>query len=210
VLTESPVFYTMFKSQDLAGKEIEMAASYDILRIFLMALKHPVSDTAIPDWAIGFKAINLARRYECTRIAEALLFAACLVDPMNRRRDAFVLACELDHLQAACRLLRLAGSGEKMVSIHSSNVEPYSLRPRTHLWTQKDTDRLSPRWIWALTAGAYHAEMVGRSMFDARTKEFWVEVTGKFMSCLSSCKFECCYLPCGYRADGCRIRAKVI
>ncbi|KAI9632209.1 uncharacterized protein MKK02DRAFT_40509 [Dioszegia hungarica] len=181
----SPVFREMFANDSLKDGELHLGVDALMTELFLNHIlpKQYPSRFVNTDWNSILPVCNLLRQYECTSLADQYLYQSSLYDPKQHRFAAFVLACQADHLQAACRLLKRAGPSET-----SGSGKGASLRPASQSWTAKDVDGLSTAWLWALTCAVQWADKLFKLDEDGnRTGDaYWTAVVGDFMSRMTS------------------------
>lgn len=158
------------------GSYIHLNTGSDTLEPFFTFLTKPRNYKR--NWETTLRVIAFAQQYQCETLARDLLYTASAKDPGKLRFKAFVLACQYEHLTAACRILRWGASGEK------AGKEGISLRPNTAGWTPQLAARLSIPWLWALSGAVQSADDVhcGYGTSKNREKEeYWRSVIGDFM-----------------------------
>lgn len=189
LLMLSPVFEDMFilnKDDDNRTAEVHFDEDANTLRAFLSFIASPKRTL---DWEDTLAVVEFAKVYDCDTYISNILYAASLYDPGELRLMAFAVLCEFDHLPAACRLLRRAGNGE------AGNAKGQSLRPNTKGWTPEDSERISAKWMWALSCGVMWAESIlakPDGWLDRTRDDYWIAVVGEFMSRLTMCKPSFC------------------
>lgn len=189
----STVFGDMFTNDSLTGAEINIPTKTPYLYILLLYIQE--SPGGIFLWKDTIRTINLARQYGCDDIARKILYDACLVDPDEKRFEAFALASQLDHHLSACRILLFGHSGQGS----SAKGEP-SLLPDT--WNSGQISQLSPMWIWALTTAVQTANAAVEGMRSGsgsplklhrfqKEERYWRTVAGEFILLLvTKCEFS--------------------
>lgn len=176
----------MLANDSATANEIHLHIEAITVEYFLYYLRHRAVSW---DWVYTLDLVTLGKTYECETFIHGLLDGASCIDPGEFRFDAFVAVCEANHLIAACRLLRKAGKGEV------GNAKGKSLRPNSQSWMPRDAERLSARWLWALTCAVQWAEGIlakPDGWIDRTRDDYWIAVVGEFMSRITMCESFLC------------------
>lgn len=170
----SPVFRDMFAGDAYQGTEIHLEQPVFEVGYFLSCINPATRPSSQPYWRI-MALVPLARLYECDDLLSNALFASTQQDAGDDRFDAFVLACQMNHVLAACRILHHGGEGEEKEAIGPS------LLPSR--WTPAMAAQLSIKWVWALSVAVQWADSTVRAVCPggAADQNYWKAVIGEFV-----------------------------